>query len=84
MIANVSVDIAHSNIDRLFSYIVPEDMDVSAGHRVLVPFGAGNRKTEGFVIGLDYEAQSAQGSLKQIIRTLEPYTVCLLYTSRCV
>ena len=77
MIANVSVDIAHSNIDRLFSYIVPEDMDVSAGHRVLVPFGAGNRKTEGFVIGLDYEAQSAQGSLKQIIRTLEPYTVLL-------
>lgn len=77
MIANVSVDIAHSNIDRLFSYIVPEDMDVSVGHRVLVPFGAGNRKTEGFVIGLDYEAQSAQGSLKQIIRTLEPYTVLL-------
>lgn len=48
MIANVSVDIAHSNIDRLFSYIVPEDMDVSVGAQGASPLRRGKQKDRGF------------------------------------
>ena len=52
MYAQVMVDIANANVDRLFTYAVPEDLPIQKGQRVLVPFGAGNKQTEGFVLGL--------------------------------
>lgn len=39
-------------IDMAFTYSVPEDMYIDIGHRVIVPFGKGNRLTEGFVLAL--------------------------------
>ena len=76
MFARLIVDIANSNVDRLFTYSVPEELEVRKGHRVLVPFGRGNRPTEGFVIEL---ADHAEGDfeVKSILRTLEPYTALL-------
>ena len=41
MFAKVLVDVAHSNVDRLFTYQLQEDSDIALGQRVLVPFGAG-------------------------------------------
>ena len=55
MYARVIIDIAHANVDRLFTYEIPEGIAVQPGHRVLVPFGAGNRKTEGFVLAISSE-----------------------------
>ena len=43
-ICEVIVDIAHANVDRLYSYLVPEGMLVAIGSHVLVPFGNGNRQ----------------------------------------
>lgn len=77
MYASVIVDIAHSNIDKAFSYEVPEDVNVVGGHRVLVPFGAGNRQTEGFVVSVSDKPPQDGTRLKSIIRTLEPYPVLL-------
>ncbi len=74
LFAKLIVDIANSHIDRLFTYRIPEGISVAVGQRVLVPFGRGNRPTEGFVIEVckdndtDYE-------IKDIIRPCEPYTV---------
>ena len=48
MYAQVIVDIAHSQVDRVFEYSCPQDMQV--GCRVKVPFGG--RIVEGFVIAL--------------------------------
>lgn len=48
MYAQVIVDIAHSEVDRIFEYSCPDDMQV--GCRVKVPFG--NRLADGFVIGV--------------------------------
>lgn len=48
MYAQVIVDIAHSDVDRIFEYSCPEDTQV--GCRVKVPFG--NRLADGFVIGV--------------------------------
>lgn len=76
MFAKVIVDIANANVDRFFTYFVPEELDVREGHRVLVPFGRGNRPTEGFVAELTEEF-SSDYSVKSIVRTLEPYPALL-------
>ena len=89
MYARVIIDIAHANVDRLFTYEIPEDLPVQAGQRIVVPFGAGNRKTEGFVLELVAETDVDRLALKPILRTMEPYPalteeqikLCLLYTS---
>lgn len=73
MFARLIVDIANSNVDKLFTYAIPEELDVKPGHRVLVPFGRGNKPIEGFVIELS-ETADTEYSIKSIIKTLEPYT----------
>ena len=73
MYARVIIDIAHANVDRLFTYEIPEGIAVQPGHRVLVPFGAGNRKTEGFVLAISSETDVDRLALKPILRTMEPY-----------
>ena len=76
MIAKVIIDIANTNVDRLYSYCIPCDMTISPGQRVLVPFGRGNKPTEGFVILLTEDADVGI-ELKSVIRPLENYTVLL-------
>ena len=50
MVAQVIVDVVHSNVARPFSYLVPEGMRVSVGQRVSVPLG--RRRVEGIVVEL--------------------------------
>lgn len=54
LFARVAVKAAVFSIDRPFDYRVPEEMRgaIAPGSRVVVPFGAGNKKTEGFVLAL--------------------------------
>lgn len=54
MIAKIAVAAARSPIDKAFDYAVPEKwaQRLRVGQRVMVPFGAGNRKTEGIVFEL--------------------------------
>jgi primosomal protein N' (replication factor Y) len=70
------VDIANANVDRLFTYSIPEELDVRAGHRVLVPFGRSNKPTEAFVIETCEEYDTGF-PVKSVIRTMEPYTALL-------
>lgn len=51
-IAKVVVENATLHFDKLYSYLVPDGMAVSAGCRVTVPFGAGNRTRFGLVMEL--------------------------------
>lgn len=67
MIAEVLVEIKAKNIDKTFSYLIPSNMNVQIGIRVLVPFG--KQKLEGFVLNItdikpDY-------SLKEIISVID-------------
>ncbi len=81
----VVVDIAHANVDRLYSYLVPDGMAVVPGSHVLVPFGSGNRQREGFVIRVNPASESARESaaqtsvspaaLKPLLRVIEPYPI---------
>ncbi len=52
MYANVIIDITHTDLDRVFQYRIPEEMEdeVAAGVAVNVPFGRGNALRQGYVV----------------------------------
>lgn len=68
MIAEVIVDVANSAVDRVFEYIIPENLDVFKGARVLVPFGP--RKILGYVLSIK-ETASTHHTLKEILAVKE-------------
>ncbi len=72
MIAMIAVDAATFAIDKPYSYSVPKGMQISCGMRVQVPFGKGNRQTEGVVVELKCDDDS---SLKDIERCLDDVPV---------
>ena len=49
-IAQIAVSAAIYAIDKPYSYAVPHGMAVQPGVRVMVPFGRGNRMTEGIIL----------------------------------
>ena len=69
MIAKVIVDCRSKNVDRMFDYLVPEEMadSLQIGSRVLVPFSSGNRGVEGFCVG--FSEKSTGVKLKSIIKS---------------
>ncbi|MBQ1565771.1 MAG: primosomal protein N' [Clostridia bacterium] len=75
MFAEVIVDIAHTAVDRRFTYRIPEGLPVSVGHHVLVPFGQGDRTKEGFVVALKPSADYPE--IKDIAKIVERYPVVL-------
>lgn len=70
-IAKVIVDIASSNVDKIFDYLMDESYVV--GQRVLVPFG--NRKIEGLIISITDETDYDVKKLKSILSPLDPMAV---------
>ncbi|WP_251545581.1 replication restart helicase PriA [Pumilibacter intestinalis] len=68
MIAEVIVDISNSEVDRIFDYFF-ESADVKKGSRVSVPFG--NRKIEGYVIGIKSDTLVPKDKLKAVCETLD-------------
>lgn len=75
-VAQVIVDAALMQTDKPFSYAISKDLeeDVLLGSRVHVPFGAGNRLLQGFVVGFKEQIDSSQ-SLKKIAEVLDPEPV---------
>lgn len=63
--AGVIINSSTSALDKAFTYAVPDKImnEVKIGSRVMVPFGKGNRRTEGFVVSLP---DSAHGDVKEI------------------
>ncbi|MGN0813874.1 MAG: primosomal protein N' [Candidatus Coproplasma sp.] len=62
MFAQVIVDIAHSQVDRIFEYSCPPDLQT--GCRVKVPFGG--RVVDGFVIGVSRTASFDERKIKPV------------------
>ena len=75
MYADVIVDIAHTAVDRTFSYHIPSQMDIANGQQVMVPFGTSNKPREGFVVAL-HDTCDVENA-KDILRAIVPYTVLL-------
>ena len=63
MIAKIAVSAANFAIDKPYSYHIPEEMVLAPGQRVQVPFGRGNRRSEGVVLSVE---ESSQSGLKTV------------------
>ena len=68
MIAKIAVAAANFAIDKPYSYRIPLDMTLQPGMRVDVPFGRGNKQTEGIVLSLE---NGSEEGLKAVLRCLD-------------
>lgn len=73
LLADIIINITAKQLQQTFSYIVPPDLDVRIGSRVVVPFGP--RREEGIVLNIrPEEAADRQFKLKPIISVLSGQT----------
>ena len=66
--AQIIIDISHGRLDRPFTYRIPEALqnDLCLGSLVVVPFGKGDTKRKGYVIGVSNTCEYPDGKLKEI------------------
>ncbi len=71
VVAKVAISKAVYAIDRPYDYLVPRELEprLQPGVRVLVPFGAGNRGSDGIVLAL--RTQEGAAGLKEILAALD-------------
>ena len=68
MIAKIAVSAATFAIDKPYSYRIPDGMVLQPGQRVQLPFGRGNRRSEGVVLSLE---AGDEAKLKAVERLLD-------------
>lgn len=68
MYADIIIDITHEKLDRVFQYRIPSDLEgiLEVGAEVVVPFGRGNQKRNGYIIGFSKETNYDKGKIKFI------------------
>ena len=73
MYAKVIVDITHEKLDKVFEYRIPSELEsvLKVGMEVIVPFGLGNRETNGYVIGISESCEYDEEKVKAILRLAE-------------
>ncbi|MBQ8058085.1 MAG: primosomal protein N' [Ruminococcus sp.] len=73
LIAGIAVDNTVYHFDKMFDYIVPENLaaDIKAGCRVLIPFGRGNKKRQGIVMYLKNDKNADISKLKEVHSLLD-------------
>lgn len=73
MYARVIVDITHEKLDKVFEYSIPSELEgaLQVGMEVIVPFGKGNRETNGYVIGIAETCEYEAEKVKSILRLAE-------------
>ncbi len=70
-LAKIALSAATFAIDRPYDYLIPAEMEgMAPGVRVIVPFGPGNRRTEGLVLAVE-EALPPDKPLKSILTRLD-------------
>lgn len=75
--AGIVIDQAHPALDKIFHYLIPEQMKqtIKIGMRVSVPFGNGNKELEGYILRVDSEIDVPENKLKTIYKILDPYPI---------
>ena len=70
-VAEILVGLASSNIDRLFTYLVPNSLKerIKLGVRVRIPFG--HQTTEGFVLKIYDTDEKFDYELKEILEVID-------------
>ena len=72
MIGKIAVSAANYAIDKPYSYLIPEGMELQPGMRVMVPFGRGNRAAEGVVLAVE---SGSEPGLKTVEQCLDQHPV---------
>ena len=67
MIAKIAVSAATFAIDKPYSYRIPEEMELLPGQRVQIPFGRGNRRTEGVVLSVEAGDESRLKCVERVL-----------------
>ena len=73
--AQVIVDIAHADVDRVFTYAIPEGMALQIGMRVTVPFG--RQEKEGYVLRFSDTSDLPPEKIRPVKEPLEDYPAIL-------
>lgn len=73
MFAKIIIDQDAKALDKVFEYRVPEDLQVSVGERVIVPFG--KRNLQGFIVGLEEKSEYDESKIKPIANKIEDFAV---------
>ncbi|NLJ96412.1 MAG: primosomal protein N' [Clostridiales bacterium] len=71
--ADIIIDISHENLDKTYQYTIPKEFFASAiiGALVVVPFGRGSRKINGYIVGLSNEPKIDIDRIKPIDHVVE-------------
>ncbi|MBC3887637.1 primosomal protein N' [Acetobacterium paludosum] len=71
-IAEVFLNQKNKRIDHAYDYVIPQELEIiiKKGMRVVVPFGIGNRRIEGFVTVVK-EASDYTGKIKKIKENID-------------
>lgn len=71
--ADIIIDISHENLDKTYQYAVPEELAKEAviGALAIVPFGKGNRKINGYIVGLSDAPKIDEEMIKPIDSVVE-------------
>ena len=73
--AEIIVDLSSEQVDKLFTYRVPEGMTLLPGQRVEVPFRT--KSLEGFVIDIHETTELGETIIRPVLRVLEDYPAVL-------
>ena len=70
--ASVAVENTAYSFDKLFDYLIPDELaeKVKPGCRVLVSFGQGSKKRQGFVFSVSDYPEDTKPKLKKNVRAL--------------
>lgn len=71
--AEIIVDISHENVDRPFTYRIPQHLqeEITLGSRVEIPFGKANRIITGYVVGFCEKTDYDEARIKEIAALCE-------------
>ena len=66
--ADIIVDISHEKLDKVFQFRIPEPLqdELKVGMVAEFPFGAGNRLTKGYVVGIGTECDYDKNKIKSL------------------
>ncbi len=75
--AKIIIDLHHQKVDTLYTYRISSELQavIREGMLVEVPFGAGNRLSQGYVIELTQERPPEGVRLKEVRRVISPEPV---------
>lgn len=71
--ADIIIDISHENLDKTYQYAIPDELSEQAviGAFVVVPFGKGNRRINGYIVDLSDEPKISKELIKPIAEVVK-------------